>query len=398
MLAKQMKFIEKTSFATSGQELLLRAALLDGADAVDALKEWESVADLENQLEAGTFDLLPLLYMNMQRLGVEYSKMNKLKGIYRQVWYKNQRYFSDAGRVLDSLHKAGTRTMVIKGVPLKILYYKNYGVCLIPRIDILVPSSQALLAIDSLKKTGWDPTDTSVKEHMLYRPSLQFINESGINLELHWNLIFKSFCFDSDSGFWDKAVPVKIHDVATYAPDATDMLFHVIVSGTTLDPDQSVHWIADAMTIIQSSHLEIDWSRMVHHAKKHLVFLEIKEALNYLHETFKAKMPKTIIDSFKHIPVSFLEQIEYQRLNSKHKAHHETLLGGLPLYLIEYLRLTRDTGVLPALAGFPWYLKYRLHEKNFLNLFFSLILRIMKTARKKLSGIISHVSGVIHEA
>jgi len=147
-------------------------------------------------------------------------------------------------------------------------------------------------------------------------------------------------------------VQVKIHNVTTYAPDATDMLFHIMVSGTKSDP-QSVRWIADAMTIIQSSHLEIDWSRMVHHAKQQRVLLKIKEALSYLHETFQANVPETIMESFKNISVSFLEQIEYQRVNSKHEAHRETLFGGFPLYLIEYLRLTRDTGVLPALAGFP---------------------------------------------
>jgi hypothetical protein len=392
-----MRFIENKFFATGEQELLLRAALLEGSDAAGALKAWVSVSDLESHLDDGIFDLLPLLYMNMHRLGMEYPEMGRLKGIYRQVWYKNQKRFFEACRILDSMHKAGIRTMVIKGIPMAILYYKKHGVCPIRNIDILVPSSQAIPAIASLKKTGRIPTTASVEEHMLYQPSLQFTEESGGSLKLHWNLIFRSCSPDSDSGFWEKARPVKIHDVATYAPDATDMLFHVIVSGIRSNPERSVCWIADAVTIIQSSHQEIDWPRMIHHARKHIVFPEIKEALGYLNETFRAKVPKTIMESFNSIPMSFLEQIDYQFDNWENRACRETLFGGFPLYIIDYLRLSRDTEVLPALVGFPGYLKYRLHEKNFLYLLFFLFLRIMRTARKKITGVLSGVSGEIRE-
>ncbi len=381
-----MKCNEKSLFAALDQKLLLRAALLKGTDAVDAWNAWESAVDWEGHLENRTFDLLPLLYMNLQRLGVDHPHMNILKGIYRQAWYKNQRFFSEAGRTLASLHKTGVHTMVLKGIPLTVLHYKNYGVRPMSTIDILVPSSEALLTADALNKVGWSPMMTAGEDYMQYQHPLRFLNKSGMELALHRYLIFKSSRSDSDSDFWNKAVPIVIHHIPAYAQNPADMLFHVIVDGAKWNPEPSIHWIADAITIMQSSHTEVDWSRIINQAKKHKVSLQMKEALHYLDENFQAGVPKTIMDRTKSIPVSSLEQFEYRRVISCHETDRETLLGGFPLYLIEYLRLTRDTGLWPALAGFPKFLKYRLDEKNYLHLVFSLLSRIIKTIRRKLSG------------
>ena len=249
-----MKLPGESSFATKDQELLLRAALLKGADAVEAWREWKSAVDLEGHLDNGSFRLLPLLYTNLKRLDVKDPLMGKLKGIYLKAWYNNQRLFFEASKILDYLHNEGIQTIVLKGVPLAILNYKNHGVRPMADIDILVRPEQALLATDVLKKAGWSPTSTtSIQDHMQYRHSLEFVNEAGMEVDLHWYFIFESRRVDSDTDFWNRAVPITIHNVPTYALDPTDMLFHVIVHGVTWNPEPPIRWIADAMTIIQSS-------------------------------------------------------------------------------------------------------------------------------------------------
>ena len=99
-----MKLSEDSSFATKDQELLLRAALLKGADAVEAWNEWKSAVDWEGHLDNGSFRLLPLLYTNLKRLEVRDPLMGKLKGIYLKAWYENQRLFFEASKILDYLH------------------------------------------------------------------------------------------------------------------------------------------------------------------------------------------------------------------------------------------------------------------------------------------------------
>ncbi|MEJ2685077.1 MAG: nucleotidyltransferase family protein, partial [Candidatus Sulfobium sp.] len=347
-----MQIPEDPPFATKDQELLLRAALLKGTDAVEAWKEWQSDTDWEGHLDNGSFRLLPLLYVNLRRLQVKDPLMGKLKGIYLKAWYENQRLFFEASKIIDYLHNEGIQTIVLKGIPLAVLHYRNYGVRPMSDIDILVPASQAVLTADALKRAGWSPTAyESLDVTMQYRHSQQFIGESGTEVDLHWNIMMESTRVDPASDFWSKAVPIKIQGVPSNALDPTDMLFHVIVHGIKWNPEPPIRWIADAMTIIQSNNLDIDWTRIISQAKKYMVSLQVKEGLHYLYDKFQAPVPKTIMDNINAMPVSYLERFEYRRLVSNGECYSGTILGGFPGYLIGYLRLTRGSGFLPSFGG-----------------------------------------------
>jgi hypothetical protein len=381
---KTVQFSETSSFATKDQELLLRAALLNGPGAVEAWRKWESAIDWDGHLDHGSFRLLPLTYRNLKQLGVRDPIMGKLKGIYLKAWYENQRLFFEASKILTYLHNEGIQTMVLKGIPLAILHYGDHGVRPMSDIDILVPASQAISTADALKRAGWTPTAYgSLVMPMQYRHSQQFIGESGTEVDLHWNIMIESTRVDSSSDFWNEAVPIKVHGVHSHALDPTDMLFHIIVHGIKWNPEPPIRWIADAMTIIQTPGLHIDWPRIISHAKKYIVSLQVKEGLNYLYENFQAPVPKTIMDKINAMRVSYLELFEYRRLISSDEYYSGTLLGGFPAYLTGYLRLTRGAGFLPALAGFPKYLQYRMNKRDTSHLLSYLLVRGARISKKK---------------
>jgi hypothetical protein len=64
------------------QELLLRAALLNGEPALEAWNEWRRTVNVD-VVDYGSHRMIPQLYRNMQRLGVNDSLMERLKGVYR---------------------------------------------------------------------------------------------------------------------------------------------------------------------------------------------------------------------------------------------------------------------------------------------------------------------------
>jgi hypothetical protein len=73
---------ENFNLATANQELLLKAALLSGEESINAFREWQDSDDWEECREPGSFRLLPLLYINLQKQGVDNPVMGQLKGIY----------------------------------------------------------------------------------------------------------------------------------------------------------------------------------------------------------------------------------------------------------------------------------------------------------------------------
>ncbi len=377
-----MQLDKEVQFATREQELLLQAALLEGEDAISAWQQWRSIVDLEGHPDNGSYRLLPLLYKNLQRYGVEDPFMERLKGIYRLEWCKNQRFFYEMSKVLKYLHDAGIQTMILKGVALTVLHYKNYAVRPMADIDILVPTSQALSTINLLNKAGWIQSTNLIDDYLHYRHSMQFKDQSGRELDLHWHVLFVSCKEDFDTLFWDGAVPIRINEVSTYALNPTDTLFHVIVHGVMRNPEPPIRWIADAMCIINSTYSEIDWPRLIIQAKKNQVVLRLKEALNYLHEKFQAPIPNSILDSMNQLPISRIESLEYHYIMNE--LNPDTHLGGFQIYLVEYLRLTNGTGLLWKIIGLPKYLQYRMNAKSLHNLFSYLIYRSIRITKKKL--------------
>jgi hypothetical protein len=391
-----MQLDKKVLFATREQELLLEAALLDGEHAINAWQQWKSIVDLEGHHDSGTYSLFPLLYKNLQRYGIEDPFMERLKGIYRLEWYKNQRLIYNMSRVLQYLHDSGIQTMILKGAALIELYYKNYAVRPMAGIDILVPTSQALSTINLLNKAGWTQTTTLKDEHLYYRHSIQFKDQSGKELDLLWHLLSESCLEDSDTVFWDRAVPIRINEVSTYALDSTDTLFHVIIHGVRWNSEPPIRWIADAMCIINSTDSEIDWPRLIIQAKKSRLVIPVKEALNYLHEKFQAPIPNSILDSMNQLSVSRTESLEYRIITRNPETISNTLLGTLignfPIYLVEYLRLTNDSGFLRKIIGLPKYLQFRTNAKSLHVLCTFFISRSIITMKKLLSRLGTNIS------
>ncbi len=388
-----MSLTIKIPFATKEQELILKAALMKGDAAVKAWQNYAHTADLEGHPDNGSFRTMPLLFSNLQQLRVKHPFMHRLKGIYRQSWYLNQRLFHDMSNVLQSLHKAEIKTMLLKGAALSILHYKNYGVRPMADIDVLVHTSQASSAIAVLQKTGWTPVPALRDGDLTYRHSKQFIDHDGKEFDLHWHLLFDSCGKDADSDFWDKAVPVTFANVPTLALNPTDMLLHIIVHGVKWNSEPPIRWIADSMTILNSPDTDIDWTRLMDQSRKHGVVLHIKTALLYLQSTYHASIPQSVIDSFQTIPVSRFEQIEYRQVTAQpvdgSGSLIKALLGGFPRYLMEYRRLIKNRGILAQCTGLPEYLQYRLNKQSYRELLAYLFSRCIIITKEKLHSAIS---------
>jgi len=300
---------------TQLQELLLRAALLKGSDAVDAWKEWRSRVDIDDidHLDPGSYRLLPLLYHNLKSLQTEDPIMMKLKGVYRLTWYKNQMLFHAIADLLRSFQNAGIETMVLKGAALTFLCYKDYGLRPMNDFDVLVHTDQAMPAIRLLQKQGWKPKDFEPHDgYISVSYSHGFEDESGREFDLHWHVFSQCREAHADDDFWEKAVLTKFHDVPTRVLSPTDQLLHICVHGAKWNETPPFRWVADAIMILNNAYNEIDWDRLVVQAEKRHLILPLLDTLHYLRDIFKAPIPPKIIKDLQSIRVSRMERMEYK--------------------------------------------------------------------------------------
>ena len=356
----------KTFWPTPQQKLLLRAALWQGEKALQAWEAWQAQIDWNAYLDEGSYRLLPLLFHNLHQHGVQHPIMQKLKGIYRLAWYKNQTSFRRLAALLRAFQEAGIRTLTLKGAALTVLHYRNYGLRPMSDFDVLVPLPQAAAALTLLEQSGWTCeerlTQTPIATLLATEHAVGLKNQDGQEFDLHWHVLEESRGPGADESFWQDAVPLEVDGAPTLALNPADQLFHVCIHGARWNNMPSIRWIADAMMILRSSSSAIDWDRLLRQAQDRFLVTPTQHTLTYLHEVFAAPIPVTVLRMLQSRASSRMERVEYAY---KAGNYVNKPFGYLPILWFDYLRscrqpLTQEGKTL----GFAKYLQQRWGAKR----------------------------------
>ncbi len=334
---------------TPTQERLLRAALLADEDAARAAwRAWSETERLDD-LDVGSFRVLPLLPERLKRLVPDEPALSIVRGVHRQSSYRNRLLLDRATPVLAALQRRDIPTIVLRGAALAQRYYRDAGMRSLVQFDVVVRRRDAAAAHDAIvSSTHWRttgrPTAGTTEAGLLFR------DPDGFILHLLTQVLPEVPDAAVDESLWKRSAPFDHHGVATRVLDHTDELFRVCLEAAHWLPQAPLLWIADALALLRAP-TPPDWSRFVHTARRVSLVLAVREALDYLVARFDAPVSAEALERLNALPVSGAERREY-RVNTKPR----TFLGELPASWYRYrLRVDTSRNPLRVFAGFAQY-------------------------------------------
>jgi hypothetical protein len=334
---------------TVEQELLLRACLCTGDEALAAWNRWSAAVDIA-KLDVGSQRLLPLLYRNLTELSVQHPWIGKLRGTYRATWFKNNLLFNAMAKILRSFHDAGIETMLLKGAAATLHYYRDYGLRPMSDVDILIPPQHAVKAVSLLADNGWDALvrrqAALIDAYFVDAHGCSFLNRDGLNLDLHGHFLEECCYPGADDDFWASSLPAEVHGVTTRTPDPADLLMHICVHGSKWDEIPTIRWVADAIRILKTAADGIDWNRLLVQARNRLLVLPLRESLTYLRDKHSATIPSFVIDDLNSLGTSEFDR-DYNRLRSRIQGAWTRV----PYHWHRYRRNCVLSGAYPSQAG-----------------------------------------------
>jgi Uncharacterised nucleotidyltransferase len=239
-----LRRIPGNCWPTPNQELLLRAALFDGAQAIPAWELWRQTVHFDD-IDYRSQQLLPLVFHNLTKLGVSGPLLERSKGYYRLTWYKNHLRFHHLAGLLHDLHQAGIPTLLLKGAAMAVYYYRDPGLRPMEDFDLLVPWHQSDEAIEVAQRWGFTSKFPIAAPH-----GCDMVDSAGRQLDLHWFAFHSVRTRGIDDTLWESARACKLHHAATHVLQPTDHLLHLCTRALCA-PGGSICWIADALWLLK---------------------------------------------------------------------------------------------------------------------------------------------------
>lgn len=229
----------------ANQELLIKATLLDDADAARAaFREWSKADDLFF-VDNGLNLFLMLLYERIKNWGETYHDHDRLRGVVRHGWVRHQRFRRDIREIGSTLSSAGIEIMLLKGAALNVSAYPDTN-RLMSDVDIAVPRSRLRQAMEALQSTGWRANFRNSDLLPIVTHACQFYRGDSL-LDLHWEF-FHGRPLDPTimADIWQSARTTALDgiDYRLLPPECS--LIHTCEHGLRYNPTPPMRWLADA--------------------------------------------------------------------------------------------------------------------------------------------------------
>lgn len=339
------------------QSLLLRAALLDGEAAILAFQTWRRGIDLDAEFERPVMRLLPLVYANLLRLGVDDPLMGRLKGVYRLAWCENQRLFHALRPLLAHLRAGGVELLLLKGVPLVLGYYASYALRPMADIDVAIRPEQLPLALRLIREQGWQPDKEPNADDLRYWHTV-FCAKGHHEFDLHYHLLRECVDPTADHAFWAGVEPLDFLGIETLQLDPARQLFHVILHGLRWNEETPIRWIPDALTIIRVRGGDIDWDGLLNFAAERGLGYRLALGLDYLARNFELELPPAIRARVAAARPTWRERIENTVVLNDYLGWYNHPVGKQWVIFANYCRCAGPVGPREFLVGYFHYLRY----------------------------------------
>ena len=232
---------------TYEQDLLLKAALLQGPAGIGAWQAWRTATSVDT-LDSDSQWLLPLLYHNLHAQGVEPAELLRYRNVYLHNWYKNNLTLKRAEPAIRLLQRNSRSLVIRSGAAMAMRYYDALGTRPFGPVAVLALAPAGTAASDSGHTAG--------------------------DLDVRWSV----FGAGVDEMMAERATASDWKTLQYRVLEPGDQLLDICMHKRSWDQRSALFWIADAVVLLRRQP-DLDRDRVLALASRLGCAAEVAESL-----------------------------------------------------------------------------------------------------------------------
>ncbi len=302
----------KIGWPTEQQLLLLKAAIGVGEAAATSWRQWRQHNCLD-EMDPSSYLITPQLYANLQDREIDDGDLQKLRGIYRYNWTKNQIAMRGLNHVQSLLRQINVQAIVIKGALTLLQSGSDYGARTLNDIDLIVREHEYEISVEQLLNHGWNSPYLSMAYHRHdYHTGLNLQHPRYGDIDLHWRPLSLFSDKSTEDAIWNHAESLHVPFDSLLAPDRYDSLLMIAHHGRKREAHTNLRWAIDFARRTTESQEHFDWDVLVDRTVDAGLTPLMSDVLRFLHDELDVNIPERIIRKLSRNPPSHRE-LEYYR-------------------------------------------------------------------------------------
>lgn len=254
---------------------LLRGLLLPESAARGYLDKWCRQTDLD-AVDSATHPLLPMLYRRLGDLQMPPWETERLRGVYRKTWYRNQRHVAAVNRAIETLTGIEVEATVVGGFALALGPYGDLGLRMVEAAQVVVQPDSFRTAIEELCDAGFE---VGGRNRIIgYGLPVRMIHEGGGQIDFRDCVYGPGWPGVPERLLWSRRIPVAIDGIPQRTLAPTDSIAAAAAFGLT-SRYPTHQWLVDLAVITRQSQPSIRWKDLIHHYGNTPLSVPIREAL-----------------------------------------------------------------------------------------------------------------------
>lgn len=239
--------------------------------------------------EFSYFNVLPQAYQILKENGklddAPAAFKETLKHEFNKSLYLNMFINEQMKLILGILEASAIHTILLKGVYFSDKYFGSIGARPTSDIDLLIKEDQRLLAISSLKKLGFLPSEDEIPGHF-HCTLIKSIPKSPIPLqvELHWDIVRTDTSISMIEEIWSRAQLLHERNYV-YELSELDDFYMICLHGWRHNLD-SLKYFIDIIQLIKKLREHLDYDLLLKRAKKHHTQKRLIRTLSIVYDSY----------------------------------------------------------------------------------------------------------------